>query len=384
MQLSICALAAVVVEVDSTIGERHIYFFRPGPRPKELAKAAHRDDSDYGAAPPQTRAYQTRTGLHSITTTDPLATNAQGPVPINTVLVLQSLHGHEKLVVRFCAEAVVDPTEMTAWQALRLVATTWWLGLFVDQKEVNLAQKKKPRTADWIELRLETAFRRYLQHVVEKQATTAAAPSRRLAVTYIPCGIPGVASERILSGTAAGQQDKDVDEVEIRVLTPVFYRRFVCYAHDVEALFCELRESCTIDVSRPELLAKLVLAKTPRPPLQVTGVIDFLFFKAIQRLRRRPERLAPPAKLPGAASSYVSTGDLRGFRLSAMDGFVLALKDEAGRDLRRSYRATVLAVFLADRTALGSYRVFQAQCLLVRLLVAWAAVEVVLSACSHG
>lgn len=411
------ALTAVIVEVNNPFGERHLYYLPAGSRPKKLTDSVVLGMGDSKTASLSARFSQTwaknfhvspfnsRKGSYSITALDPATADAQGLGPIDTTIVLRSSHGHEKIVARlFSAGPAVDPIELTAWQAVCFVVTWWWVdlatfprilketGVLFFREKLHIWLRPEPlresvsRLANGAERRLEAAFRCYLRHLVENQAASAAAALRPLAVTYIPCGIPEASTEQMLSPAAACQRDGDVDEVEIKALTPVFYARFVCYAHDVEALFCELRESCTVDVSRPELLAKLALTRVPRPPLQVTGAVDFLFFKAIQKLRRRPERLERPmtwprGKLSAAsavpAASYTSGGDLRGFRLSAMDGFVLALQGASGHDTRRSYRATVLALFLAERTALGSYRVFLAQCLSVRFLVAWAVARTV-------
>ena len=159
----------------------------------------------------------------------------------------------------------------------------------------------------------------------------------------------------------------DAQELEVKILTPVFYQRFVRYAHDLEALFCEFRESSTVWVSRPDLLPKLVLKKH-LPQLTTPSPADFVYFKTIQRLRRNPERIDRPLTSSDSPKTRPREVDIRGFRISAMDGYVLA---QEGIETRRLYRGTVLRLLLADRVSFGSVPLLQMQCFMLQLWLAW-------------
>ncbi|SPJ72748.1 uncharacterized protein FTOL_02477 [Fusarium torulosum] len=185
---------------------------------------------------------------------------------------------------------------------------------------------------------LEGAFHQYLKHLVEKSSTP-------LAVRYIPSGV-AEASDEVLTSQTIGSSEP-ANEIEIKILSPVFYSRFVHYAHDSEALFCELAESCTFWTDKPESLIKVFLKKGSAP-LHASSLIDFTYFQLIKSLRRRPNRIEKPS----AAASLSPQGvDIRGFRMSSMDAFILA-QDDVG--LKKAYRTAVVRLFVADHITLGS------------------------------
>ncbi|OAA68672.1 hypothetical protein SPI_00867 [Niveomyces insectorum RCEF 264] len=459
-------LAAMILEVNNTFGERRMYFLTPEPSEPQQQQQQQQQgddvdassDTGLGATPllfTQTwlkdfhvSPFNSRKGSYALRASDPLAPHMQGAGPIQATIILRSSHGHGKIVARLFSSSVGtggldetagtvapaaavtawDPAAMTARQKLSFLAAWWWVGLVTFPRIVRQAgllffrrrlhvwfrpeplETNISRLADATERRLEGMFRQYLRHLVEERAHATKVPVPSVSVQYIPSGVPDAAPARFLSpsaGAAAAAAAAAVtrvpgatktagsapEDVEFRVLTPVFYTRFVHYAHDVEAFFCELRESNTIAISRPDLFMQLVVTKAPRPPLQIANPVDFVVFKAIQTLRQRPPRLVqpvtwprnvyapappPPSSSSSSAAASISTststvttsGDLRGFRLSAMDGFVLA-HQEGSAASRRSYGAAVLTLFLAERTAGGVISLFQAACYVLRMGVAW-------------
>ncbi|KAI6089975.1 hypothetical protein F4821DRAFT_45771 [Hypoxylon rubiginosum] len=218
------------------------------------------------------------------------------------------------------------------------------------------------RHADKTESQLEPLFRRYLKHLVEQSPGP-------LVVRYIPSGIAGAQAETMKSSQAR-KAPNTAAEMDFKVLTPAFYSRFVYYAHDFEAIFCELNENNTIWVSKPELLPKLVIKKQPPPLLQTTSYLDYGYFMAIKNMRQRPERIERPLTSSRAGTATHSQKDIRGFRLSAMDGYVLAHEDKKARHV---YRSSVLKLFVADRIAMGSVDILQLEHLVLKLLLAWIA-----------
>ncbi|KAH6968574.1 hypothetical protein HG530_013455 [Fusarium avenaceum] len=196
------------------------------------------------------------------------------------------------------------------------------------------------RPANKTERVLEGAFRQYLKHLVEKSPTP-------LAVRYIPSGVAETSDEVLMSQTTGPSES--INEIEIKILSPAFYSRFVHYAHDSEALFCELAESCTFWTDKPELLIKVFLKKGSAP-LHASSLIDFTYFQLIKSLRRRPNKIEKPS----AAASLSPQGvDIRGFRMSSMDAFILAQDDV---ELKKAYRTAVVRLFMADHLTLGSMR----------------------------
>jgi hypothetical protein len=297
---------------------------------------------------------------------------------IDNTVTLRSSKGHGKLVARLVSEgAPMDPSFIAWWEKVLLLIRWWWVGFATFPRIVKEAgvlffkrllhvwYRPEPlkesigRRADWTEHQLELTFRKYLRHLVEDCDAA-------IAVKYIPSGISDNGPELMLS-RGARDSSSNPEEMEFKVLTPVFYSRFVCYAHDLEALFCEFRESCTIWISSPDLLPKL-LFKKPSPPLNTTNYMDFAYFKAIQYLRRRPDRIERPLTSSQAPSARPASEDIRGLRISAMDAFVLS---EESRESRKAYRGTVLKLFIADRTFLGMVPVLDAQRLLIQGIMAW-------------
>ncbi len=177
----------------------------------------------------------------------------QGSGPVSNTITLKSSKDHGKLVARLFSDGpAIDPASLSVWQKLKFLASWGWLGfitfprilreawvLFFKRK-LHVWLRPEPlkesisRLADDTEQRLELVFRKYLRHVVEQSQAA-------LAVRYIPSGVPGVGSELMLSPAATSGSDAK-EEVELKVLTPLFYSRFVGYAHDMEAFFAEFRE----------------------------------------------------------------------------------------------------------------------------------------------
>ncbi|CAK7240079.1 MAG: hypothetical protein STHCBS139747_001516 [Sporothrix thermara] len=430
-------LAAMVLEVNNTFGERRMYYLTPetastGSETTGETLFKQTWPKDFHVSP-----FNSRKGSYGLLANDPLAPNMEGTGPITATVVLRSSHTHSKIVARLLSERreemnasglpvaihSQDPAAMGMWQKAKFLAAWWWVGfatfprilkhagiLFL-RKRLHVWSRPEPlaqsmgRLADATEKQLEAVFRLYLRHLVANVADGTGG-GQPVAVRYIPCGVPEAQPELMLSPAAQMQVDQVTSdsssandkgdltakigpavtgEIEFRVLTPLFYTRFVHYAHDVEALFCELRESGTVSITpqaAPTLFAQRILSKEkPPPPLQVTSPVDYIMFKAIQKLRRRPEPIQNSTTWPTNRSSAPEpssstppsiTKDLRRFRPSAMDGLVLSLgSDGEHQRLRQSYRAAVLSLFIADHVAYGSVQLLQLEWFVLRVTLAW-------------
>ncbi|KAJ2978006.1 hypothetical protein NUW58_g7633 [Xylaria curta] len=317
----------------------------------------------------------------SLLACDPLFSDIKSPQPINSTIDLVFSNGHTNLVTRITSTGeAVDPTQLPFMQKLIVVFRCLWIRLvaftriskevaalvfgqgFDVREYLGLSTEAKSRYANETERGLEAVFRSYLRHLVRQSPLS-------LSVRYIPDGVPYVSDELMLSIAAEGKPDTAA-HLEFKVLTPAFYPRFVHYAHDFEAMFCEFNEHRTIWLSEPTLLPKLVLKKPP-PPLTTESYIDYGYFTAIKRLRKLPKKIEwPPAS--GQTVLTQSLRDIRGFRLSSMDGYVLAHEEDK---IRYMYRHLVLRLFIADRIAYGNTYVLSLVTLPLRLLLAWAAVS---------
>lgn len=305
--------------------------------------------------------FNSRKGDYSLLTSDPLDHDTKKLRGLDITINLSSSSGRPKLVARLFSEGTpIDPSAMTALGKMRFLLQWFWVGFMTFPRIAKEAftlffkhglhvwyrpeplKESLSRYANATEGNLETVFRRYLKHLVEHA-------TEPLVVNYMPSGIPHGAEETFTSSVATSDVGTTPQRVSIKILTPVFYSRFAGYAHDFEAVFCELVESCTIWVDRPDMLPKIFLKKQS-PPLQSSSALDFAIFKMIQNLRRRPDVIKRP--MTSAETANVSTRpvDIRDFRISSMDAFVLGHGDHA---LKRTYQAAVIQLFVAERFFFG-------------------------------
>ncbi|KAJ4327319.1 hypothetical protein N0V84_002217 [Fusarium piperis] len=364
-------LSAIVLEVNNTFGERRPYLVT-----RDFEAERHIQDSPANDAcqePQRSRVkaswkkdfhvspFNSRKGSYSLLASDPLGPEMEGFRGIDVTINLSSSKGHPKLVARLFSEGdALEPSSMGLFQKTKFLLGWFWVGFVTFPRIVKEAavlffrrglhvwyrpeplKESMGRLADNIEKELEDVFRQYLRHLVRQSPTP-------ITVKYIPCGVSGVAEETF-SSSSATDSSATAESVEIKVLTPIFYSRFVHYAHDFEAVFSELAESCTLWVDKPELLPKIFLKKAS-PPLHTSTPFDFLCFQLIKRLRSRPERIERPLTSADPTSPSSQGLDIRDFRMSSMDAFVIGQGDTT---LKKTYRAAVLRLFFADRIAFGN------------------------------
>lgn len=384
----------MILEVNNTFDERRMYYLTMNESSKWRLEAGSKlsatDREQESVAPTTLRRewskdfhvspFNSRKGSYSLLASDPLSPSMHGTGPIRNTVRLFSSKGHGKLVAKLFQDGpALRPHTLTSLQKVGFLAAWWWVGfltfpriayqagLLFFKRKLHVWYRPEPlkesmgRPADTAERLLEPIFRRYLRHLVEKSQAV-------IAVKYSAGGLSDEPNEIMLSKAArdAGATDA-IERLELKVLTPAFYTRFVYYAHDLEALYSEFRESATIWVSRPDLLSQMFI-KRPSPALSLSSPVDFAYFTAIQRLRRRPERIERPLTSSTPPSARHDGVDMRSFRISSMDGFVLA---HESREVRRVYRHCVLKLFLADKMALGSVALLQMQRFAFQTALAW-------------
>jgi hypothetical protein len=141
-------------------------------------------------------------------------------------------------------------------------------------------------------------------------------------------------------------------------------------------VFCELVESRTLWVDRPDVLPKIFLQS---PPLHSSNILDFVAFKLIQNLRRRPDIIHRSKTSAEAASASTRPVDIRNFRISAMDAFILGHDDSR---LRHMYQAALIQLFLAERFFSGYVEVARVLWLTCRLSLSSLIAAIAIKACS--
>ncbi|KAM0333132.1 hypothetical protein ACHAQA_001791 [Verticillium albo-atrum] len=393
-------LSAMVLEVNNTFGERRMYLLTMDDEPSD---GSERKTSRFTKSWPKdfhVSPFNSRKGAYSLQAHDMLSSiDGSNPGRLDGTITLKSSKDHPKIVARLFQEGEpIDPTTASLATKLRFLLGWWWVGFVTFPRIVKEAgrlffrrklhvwfrpeplKETMGRVADSTERQLEPIFRDYLRHLVQQSdagLTVTYTSSSGAAPLVIRAAAPSQALSKHATQQAGGSDDGDDDglHLEFRVLTPAFYTRFVHYAHDFEAVFSEFRESQTIWVSRPELVPRLFVSKRAAPPLSISSPRDFLYFSAIRALRRRPDRIERPltssAAGPAPATETAQTrrsDDIRQFRISGLDGFVLAHGEKSAR---RVYRTLVLRVFLAERCALGLMELLWMQELVLRVGLAW-------------
>ena len=325
-------LAAVILEVNNTFGERRMYLLTeptPGeqqqlecPPPEQRRRHIFKQSwpKDFHVSP-----FSSRKGSYTLTTTDPLP----GTAPPRIAITLHSSKSHPKLFASLSpAGSAIDPAALTPAQKLRFLASWWCVGflthprilceagLLYFRRGLKVWYRPEPlrgtvsRRATATEARLEAVFRRFLEYLVER------VEQRPLVVRYIPAGGESSTAEVVMCSPGVGKRDTGVDdELEIRVLTPRFYAHFAASADSYACFTSEYdndNNNRTVDISRPELLANLLGKSQPR-----VGKTDPCF-RLIQFLRRQ-NNITPTDE-----SSKMERAE-RPSRVSSLDAYVLAV-----------------------------------------------------------
>lgn len=383
-------LSAIVLEVNNTFDERRPYLVLrdfSSDSKSLLGSESHATPpsrvkgswpKDFHVSP-----FNSRKGAYSLLANDPLGPGMEGFRGIDVTINLSSSKGHAKLVARlFSHGEAVDPDSMTSLCKARFLFRWFWVGfatfprivkeaasLFFKRK-LHVWYRPEPlkeslgRHATKTERDLEVVFRHYLRFLVEKS-------QKPIKLIYVSSGILQQPKETFAS-PSWHKSFEDGNTMELKVLTPIFYSRFVHYAHDFEAIFTEFTDSATVWVSKPHLLPDLFL-KQGSPPLQSTNLTDYLFFKSIQNLRRRPGKIPRVSTSADAPEDGPRTVDIRDFRISSMDAYVL---EHADQNLKATYRSTLLRMFVADNWVQGSVALVDFGVLLLRAVFAWVIVTV--------
>lgn len=361
-------LSAIVLEVNNTFDERRPYLILRdfAAEARLLSQPARGDPSqsriksswtkDFHVSP-----FNSRKGTYTLLASDPLGPDMKGFRGIDVTINLGSSKGHAKLVARLVSQGeAIDPESLSLMGKIKFLAAWFWVGfvtfprivreaaVLFFKKKLHVWYRPEPlkdslgRHATSEEQFLESVFRSYLRHLVEQC-------HKPLVVKYVSSGVTSNVEETMSSPRCTGLAE-DIVTLELKVLTPVFYPRYVRYAHDFEAIFTEMADNGTIWVNEPKYLPYIFLKKVSTP-LQSTNAMDFFLFKAIQTLRRRPPTIPRVSKSADPPANMPLTMDIRDFRISPMDAYVL---EQASRQTKVTYRSMLLRLFVADYYLMGN------------------------------
>ncbi|KAF5559555.1 cyclopropane-fatty-acyl-phospholipid synthase [Fusarium napiforme] len=381
------ALQAIILEMSNIFGERHPYLVTR-ELDKEDEHVHNMTQNDQGLQCSQIKTtwrksfhvspFNSRRRSYYILAKDPLGPGMQGFRGLDISITLSSSKDQPKLFAKLLSEGkTIDPDRISILGKVGFVLS--WFGSvlailprFMMQSTIlffkhNLHFWYRPeplkesigRPANWIEKILEQVFREYLRYLVQRST----AP---VTILYKPGGVAEASEQTFISPSTCGPGDSNC-EIKIKVLTPISYSRFVHYAHDSEAIFCEVVESCTLWTDKPGQLTRVFLKKGS-PPIHASNLLDYVLSQLIKSLRRRPDKIERPLTSTNRHSSSVKAIDIRGFRISSMDAFVLEQGDE---ELKNAYLRSVVRLFVADRIAVSSVSLLGMMELIGRVGVSW-------------
>lgn len=215
---------------------------------------------------------------------------------------------------------------------------------------------------------LETVFRDYLKHLVNTCSTP-------INIAYTPA-IPDRPKEVIIQNSPsfeeAGNEDSAPKKLDIKILTPEFYSRFVHYAHTSEAFDREClftaEKNRTLWISSPELLPALLPKGMDKPPMKgehaaegkERGWFEEWRWLLMKRLRCPPPEPAYPVT---PRSDTFDIDDIRTLPFSDLDRTV---RSQRPRESAGRYRRIVSKIFLAQRLAFGFAEFIEFADLLIR------------------
>lgn len=309
------------------------------------------------------------------------------------------------LVARvYSAAPPVDPSHMSFFQKTMFLKTWWWVGFMTFPRTlveawklffrknmpwVFIPQPRKdtmPARASNTEVMIEKQFRDYLRHVVQQSPYA-------LKVRYIPAGILG-GQEEMMVGGPRGNVGFVWRDLEIRILTPLFYSRLIHYSSIHDGLLWE-RHSATLSISDPYMLSSLDFSPLSTEALGTT--YENIIFTLIATLRRRPKAIEPLADEKEAREyaesgepvftykerlgsvSKGSWGERNEKGLSGLDAFVMVDRcgcAEATQE-RSMYAPKVLKMIIADRLGFGFMELLDLEILVLRSMAAWAVVKLI-------
>lgn len=376
-----CELVAMILEVNNTFDERRLYFLKMDE--KANVGCTHEDiecppstTMQSGTSIESTRKrirfsstwskdfhvspFNSREGAYHLVAIDPHFNCKAENVSVSNTITLMSSQSHTKLIAKvFSVSTTIDPAtcNMTAKMLLvlryglvgiitfpRILRQAWTL-YFKLNLEVffrpEVARSSIARAPTKLETEMASFFSRYLEY-------TIASLIEPLRLIYKPLFGMGPTCV-FISKTYALQDDRTIT---IEVTSPVFYSRFVHYAHPLEAFDVEFlgtdAKNRTVDVVKPHLLTSL-FKKGQESTTQIQDLkgLDKSRWAVMQLLRCRPASQAYNPT-PDASNAKMKRGDIRRLPLSPLDVFVMSYCKDAAM-----YRRNATRLFLAQRYAFG-------------------------------
>lgn len=397
-------LRMMVLEVDGTFDERRrLHLLKVTEHPKNQSLSAILRDAKGREQPMprnsvefssawskdlQVSPFGDKEGSYSLIAMDPLASfigNGNKDPNIDNVIVLRNRDGEPTVITRIFSTSGPRPaSQLSKLELLSFLAQWFRVGVLAMPQILRqasapylskgLASSYGPeilppsvsRRHTRLESTLERYFRLYIQHLVTSCAT------RPLRLAYEPPAGMGTKHTFVSKGTTS-VDEAEVPDIELKVLSPAFYSRFVHYAHTREALdrmgLATEMKNRTVSVGNAQLLTALLprsAVSKPRTTEDDDGsesgkrrqnqqaggsLLETLQWNVLYKLRYPPPWVAHPgSSSSSSSSSQARIADIRALPPSDLDVFVRLHRPAAEQ---QTYRRAVTKLFLAERYASG-------------------------------
>jgi len=373
-------LKALVLEVNNTFNERHSYFLKPSHSVSDNRTARYTSTwaKDFYVSP-----FNSRDGNYSISTNDPFFPNMTGAGEINMTITL-STSSKPMLIARLnSTTAPLDPLSMSVYEKTRFIAAWWWVGLATFfprtvkeafnlqfRRGMKFLSRPEPRKntmsrhADETERCIEYHFRRYLRDLV-------CTIEEAITVRYISAGLSGIDAKEEVMLSPSAQLGGKLKEVEIKILTPLFYSRVVQYPDLRRGMYEESLTSPTIHVSDPEFFYELFESFPGSEDHAMDNDLDSFSFALLSTCKRRPNPI--PSIEGSECIPKFPRGILEFDQGSSLDKYVI--KQGTKRE-RREYLWRVFKLLVARKVAFGWMEILDLQILGLRVLVGWLLIKI--------
>ncbi|KAM3086962.1 hypothetical protein ACMFMF_000894 [Clarireedia jacksonii] len=368
-------LKAVILEVNNTFDERHIYFVTP----EDIHSAAPTNCK--GKAPRFKNSwskefyvspFNSRSGFYSISASDPFYPALTGCNPLDLTLTLSSTDRPFLVARLFSDGEALNPTTMSILQKTRFLILWWWVGfatfprtlvqawLLFFKRNMPWISRPEPlkvtisKHADETEKYLEKLFRRYLRHLVE----TAGDP---IILKYKPTGLLNN-EEDFMYSSSAQISSTEAQALELTILTPSFYIQLIKYTDIFNAFITEANNQ-TVSYSDVNILASLLCQKDQLPNSTLLPFPQRLLFSIIHKCRHHFITASNISPAPSANASAASP-------LTQFDKFNLTQGSPSSSPTSR-YMKTIFKLALSDHLALGWVDLLELEWFLVRCAVFW-------------
>lgn len=353
-------LSAIVLEVNNTFDERRPYLLvrDAAQEPRHITPGQRRRIKGSRVKDFHVSPFNSRKGYYSVLTSDPLGPEMDGFCGIDVTITLNSSKDQPKLVARLFSDGpAFDPALLGSLAKFTFLARWFWVGfatlprifwqaaVLLYRLKLDMSSKPEPlvgtfgRHATSVEATIEVCFSQYLELWTGRSG-------KPLSVKYYTSGPPFCPPRIFTSSNSKGPESDDI--LELWVLTPAFYSRFIHYWDDLDAVITELNIHKTIWVDKPELLSNIFgkMSITKRP-MSLSGR---LFASILRTLRDRPRSFTLDSALEGPSSACRIAAKGKENTISTMDAYIML---HGSRGLKRQYQWAAIRQLIADRYFMG-------------------------------